>query len=64
MSWQLTKEVRELHKKNQLYIPRFCTNRLQSSIKCRGLKVRNDIPNKINNNDGNFQLSTKSTKST
>ena len=36
--------------KNQLYIPRFRTNRLQRSIKCRGVKVWNDIPNEIKNN--------------
>ena len=46
---------RTLQKKNQPYlVPRFRTNRLQRSIKYRGIKVWNDIPNEIKNNNGNF----------
>ena len=44
------RSTRTSQKKNQLYIPRFQTNRLQRSIKYRGVKVWNDIPNEIKNN--------------
>ena len=43
------RSTRASQKKNQLYIPRFSTNRLQRSIKDRGVKVWNDIPNEIKN---------------
>ena len=46
-------------KKIQLYIPRFRTNRLQRSIKYRGVKVWDDIPNEIKNNNGNFSTFKK-----
>ena len=52
------RSTRASQKKNQLYIPRFRTNRLQRSIKYRGVKVWNDIPNKIKNN-GNLSTFKK-----
>ena len=48
------RSTRTSQMKNQLYIPRFRTNRLQRSIKYRGVKVWNDIPNEIKNNKRNF----------
>ena len=54
MSWQQQKKYESSQKKNQLYIPRFRTNRLQRSVKYRGVKVWNDIPNEIKNNNSNF----------
>ena len=48
------RSTRTSQMKNQLYIPRFRTNRLQRSIKYRGVKVWNDIPNEIKNNKCNF----------
>ena len=48
------RSTRTSQMKNQLYIPRFRTNRLQRSIKYRGVKVWNNIPNEIKNNKCNF----------
>ena len=48
------RSTRASQKKNQLYIPRFRTNRLQISIRYRGVDVRNHIPNENKNNNGNF----------
>ena len=48
------RSTRTSQMKNQLYIPRFRTNRLQRSIKYRGVKVWNDIPNEIKDNKCNF----------
>ena len=53
------RSMRASQKENQLYIPRFRTNRLQRSIKYRGVKVWNDVPNKIKNNNGNFSTFKK-----
>ena len=53
------RSTRASQKKNQLYIPRFRTNRLQRSIKYRGVKVWNDIPNEIKNNNGNLSTFKK-----
>ena len=53
------RSTRASQKKNQLYIPRFRTNRLQRSIKYRGVKVWNDIPNEIKNNNGNLSIFKK-----
>ena len=53
------RSTRASQRKNQLYIPRFRTNRLQRSIKYRGVKVWNDIPNEIKNNNDIYQLSKK-----
>ena len=44
-------------------MPRFRTNILQRSIKYRGVKVMNDIPNEIKNNNGNLSTFKKSIKS-
>ena len=41
-------------KKNQLYITRLRTNRALRSIKYRGVKVWNDIPKEIKNNNDSF----------
>ena len=48
------RSTRASQMKNQLYIPRFRTNRLQRSIKYRGVKIWNDRPNEIKNNNCNF----------
>ena len=48
------RSTRASPKKNQLYIPRFRTNRLQRSTKHRGVKVWDDIPNEIRNSYCNF----------
>ena len=48
------RSTRTSQMKNQLYIPRFRTNRLQRFIKYRGVKVWNDIPNEIKDNKCNF----------
>ena len=53
------RSTRASQKKNQLYIPRFRTNRLQRSIKYRGVKVWNDIPNEIKNYNGNLSTFKK-----
>ena len=53
------RSTRDSQKKNQLYIPRLRTNRLQRSIKYRGVKVWNDIPTEIKNNSGNFSTFKK-----
>ena len=48
------RSTRTSQMKNQLYIPRFRTNRLQRSIKYREVKVWNDIPKEIKHNKCNF----------
>ena len=53
------RSARASQKKNQLYIPRFRTNRLQISIKYRGVDVWNHIPNENKNNNGNFSTFKK-----
>ena len=53
------RSTRASPKKNQLHIPRFRTNRLQRSIKYKGVKVWNDIFNKITNNNSNFSTFKK-----
>ena len=56
------RNTRASQKKNQLYIPRFRTNKLQKSVKYRGIKVWIGIPKEITNNNGNFATFKKSTK--
>ena len=60
------RSTRTSQMKNQLYIPRFRTNRLQRSIKYRGVKVWNDIRylTKLKITNVIFQLSKESTKNT
>ena len=53
------RSTRASQKKNQLYLPRFRTNRLHRSIKYRGVKVWNDIPNEIKNISSNLSTFKK-----
>ena len=58
------RSTRALQKKNQLYIPRFRTNRLQRSIKYREVKHGTIYLTKLRITTVIYQLSEKSTKCT